>query len=77
MFRRIQKIHNSAGMCDTERMAWVGVMVQTVWVIVEAAERERLAAIVADRNRPRKHVERARIVLASTDRGSVAARQTG
>ena len=43
-------------------------MVQTVWVIVEAAERERLAAIVADRNRPRKHVERARIVLASTDR---------
>jgi len=52
-------------------------MVQTVWVIVEAAERERLAAIVADRNRPRKHVERARIVLASTDRGSVAARQTG
>src|SRR5437588_10778303 len=45
-------------------------MVQTVCVIVEAAERERLAAIVADRNRPRKHVERARIVLASTDRGS-------
>jgi DDE family transposase/Homeodomain-like domain-containing protein len=27
-------------------------------------------AIVADRNRPRKHVERARIVLASADRGS-------
>src|SRR5438270_1248103 len=46
-------------------------MVQTVWVIVEAAEREQLAAIVADRNRPRKHVERARIVLASADRGSV------
>jgi transposase len=29
-----------------------------------------LAAIVADRNRPRKHVERARIGLASADRGS-------
>jgi hypothetical protein len=29
-----------------------------------------LAVIVADRNRPRKHVERARIVLASADRGS-------
>jgi len=34
------------------------------------AEREQLAAIAADRNRPRKHVERARIVLASADRGS-------
>ena len=29
-----------------------------------------MAAIVTDRNRPRKHVERARIVLASADRGS-------
>jgi len=35
---------------------------------LSAAEREQLAAIVADRNRPRKHVERARIVLASADR---------
>jgi hypothetical protein len=34
------------------------------------AEREQLAAIVADRNRPRKHVERAGIVLASADRHS-------
>jgi transposase len=33
-------------------------------------EREQLAAIAADRNRPRKHVERARIVLASADRHS-------
>ena len=31
---------------------------------------EQLAAIAADRNRPRKHVDRARIVLASADRGS-------
>jgi hypothetical protein len=30
----------------------------------------QLAAIVADRNQPRKHVERARIVLASADRHS-------
>ena len=37
---------------------------------LRAAEREQLAAIVADRNRPRKHVERARIVLASADRHS-------
>ena len=37
---------------------------------VGTAEREQLAAIVADRNRPRKQVERARIVLASADRYS-------
>ena len=49
-------------MCDT------GPMAQTVCVIVSAADRERLQVIVADRNRPRKHVERARIVLASADR---------
>ena len=40
-----------------------------VWLL-SAAEREQLAAIAADRNRPRKHVERARIVLASADRHS-------
>ena len=43
-------------------------MGQQVCVVLSAAEREQLAAIVADRNRPRKHVERARIVLASADR---------
>jgi hypothetical protein len=37
---------------------------------LSAAEREQLAVILADRNRPRKHVERARIVLASADRHS-------
>src|ERR1700739_3412064 len=46
-------------------------MAQQVCVVLSAAEREQLAAIVADRNRPRKHVERARIVLASADRHSV------
>jgi len=39
-------------------------------VVVNSAEHEQLAAIAADRNRPRKHVERARIVLASADQGS-------
>lgn len=40
---------------------WGGAVAQTVCVVVNAAEREQLAAIAADRNRPRKHVERARI----------------
>jgi len=37
---------------------------------LSTAEREQLAAIAVDRNRPRKHVERARIVLAAADRHS-------
>ena len=40
-------------------------MAQQVCVVLRTAERELLAAIAADRNRPRKHVEWARIVLAS------------
>src|SRR5438132_7858029 len=48
----------------------MGAMAQQVCVVLSAAEREQLAAIAADRNRPRKHVERARIVLASADRHS-------
>src|SRR5439155_14982076 len=44
-------------------------MAQGLCVVLSTAEREQLAAIVADRNRPRKHAERARIVLASADRG--------
>ena len=43
-------------------------MAQQVCVVLSAVEREQLAAIAADRNRSRKHVERARIVLASADR---------
>src|SRR6201997_1207501 len=46
-------------------------MPQRVCVVLSAAEREQLAAIAADRNRPRKHLERARIVLASADRHAV------
>jgi transposase len=45
-------------------------MAQQICVVLSTAEREQLAAIAADRNRPRKHVERARIVLASADRHS-------
>jgi hypothetical protein len=36
-------------------------------VRVTAADRDRLEAIVADRNSPQKHVWRARIVLATAD----------
>src|SRR3989440_8201808 len=47
-----------------------GAMAQQVCVVLSSAEREQLAAIAADRDRPRKHAERARIVLASADRQS-------
>jgi hypothetical protein len=46
-------------------------MAQTVSVIVGVEDRARLAAIIGDRNRPLKHVQRARIVLLSADRLSV------
>jgi transposase len=46
-------------------------MAQTVCVIVSASDRKQLEAIAADRNRHRKHVERARVVLASAQGGSV------
>jgi hypothetical protein len=70
VFGRIQRIHRSTGMGDTG--SWFGdaAMAQTISVIADAAERERLMAIVVDRNRPRKHIERARIVLASADQES-------
>src|SRR5437762_12349156 len=47
-----------------------GAMAQQVCVVLSSAERERLATIAGDRNPPRKHVEPARIVLASADRHS-------
>src|SRR6202047_4120561 len=50
-------------------MCCAGLMAQTVCVIVSAVDRERLEAIVVDRNQRQKYVERARIVLASADRG--------
>ena len=45
-------------------------MTQQVCVVLSTAEREQLAAIATDHNRPSKHVDRARIVLASADRHS-------
>jgi hypothetical protein len=49
------------------------------WLRSFAADRARLEAIVADRNRAQKHVARARIILGSADRLSVAevARRAG
>ena len=48
-------------------------------LVVGAADRERLAAIVADRNSPQKHVWRAEVVLLTADRVGTAAimRRTG
>ncbi len=43
-------------------------MAQTVCVIPSAADLARLSAIVADRGRPLKHIQRARIVLLSAER---------
>src|SRR5271163_4494130 len=55
-------IHKCGRMCESVGMA------QTVCVLPPAKDRERLLAVVADRNRPLKHVQRARIVLCSADR---------
>src|SRR5262245_30982832 len=54
-------------------------MAQTVCPWVSAADGQRLAAILADRTRPQKHVARARIIPASTERLDVAevARRAG
>lgn len=43
-------------------------MAQDVCVIVSAEDRARLAAIAGDRSRPLKHVQRARIILHSSER---------
>ena len=43
-------------------------MAQTACVILGAGARERLAAIIGDRSRPLKHVQRARIVFLSAER---------
>src|ERR1700693_505906 len=43
-------------------------MAQSVCILVSAEERMRLASIIGDRNRPQKHVQRARIVLLSAHR---------
>ena len=43
-------------------------MAQASCVILAPDDRERLASIIADRNRPQKHVQRARIILHSDQR---------
>ena len=43
-------------------------MAQEVCVVVGAEDRARLTAIVGDRSRPLKHLQRTRIVLFSADR---------
>jgi transposase len=48
-------------------------MAQTVSPVVNSADRERLTAVVEDRNRPQKHVQRARIILLSAERVAVQA----
>jgi transposase len=54
-------------------------MAQDVCVIVSTDDRAQLAAIVGDRSRPLKHVQRARIVLLSAERSPVleVARRAG
>ena len=48
-------------------------MAQSVSVVVGAEDRGRLVAVIGDRNRPQKHVQRARIVLLSAQRLPVLA----
>ncbi len=54
-------------------------MAQEVCVIAGAEDRARLAVVVGNRSRPLKHIHRARIVLHSAERLSVAevARRAG
>ena len=61
------------------RVCYGWTMAQTVCLLVSAADRQRLAAVLADRNRPQKHAARVRIILASAERLEVAevARRAG
>ena len=54
-------------------------MSQTVCVVVDDTDQKQLALIAMDRNRPQKHIQRARIVLLSGEGLAVAevARQAG
>ena len=54
-------------------------MAQTVLSFLSAADRQRLAAILADRNRPQKHAARVLVILHSAGRLDVAevARRAG
>ena len=50
-------MHKAGWVCDSAGMA------QEVCVIVGMEDRARLVAIINDRNRPLKHIQRAKIVL--------------
>src|SRR5271154_6272043 len=50
------------------QMCESGGMAQTVNVVVTAEDLERLLSIIGDRNRPLKHVQRAKIVFFSAER---------
>src|SRR6478609_3982685 len=52
-------------------MCEFGFMSQTVCIVLNPADRSQLEEIVSDRNRPLKHVQRARIILFSAERLSV------
>ncbi len=54
-------------------------MPQTVTILLNTADRARLVEIIGNRNRPLKHIQRAKIVLHSGDRLSVleVARRAG
>ena len=51
-------------------------MVQTVCVLVSPLDRQRLETITTDRNRQRKHMERAQVILASAGGGPVQRTRT-
>lgn len=54
-------------------------MAQTVSIIVGAEDRARLVAILGDRNRPLKHIQRVNIIVLSAERLAVqeVARRAG
>ena len=54
-------------------------MAQTVCVVVGDTDQKQLSSVAMDRNRPQKHIQRARIVLLSGDGLAVAevSRQVG
>ena len=61
------------------RLCYAMGMAQTVCSFLSAEDRQRLAAILADRNRPQKHAARVRIILHAAERLGVAevARRAG
>jgi hypothetical protein len=66
----IQPLTSSLTLTQDSQTFWICDscgMGQTVSVIVAAEDRERLLDITGDRNRPLKHVQRARVILLSAE----------